>query len=88
MRNKLRACQACLSGLLSRSASYWILYLLFDLWAAIDRARSYWGLLAFVAIALVILWQLFDEERFLKQHLPGYIEYCHKVRYRLVPFVL
>ena len=48
---------------------------------------SYWGLLAFVAIALVILWRLLDEEKFLKQNLPGYIEYCQKLRYRLVPFV-
>jgi protein-S-isoprenylcysteine O-methyltransferase Ste14 len=32
---------------------------------------SYWGLLAFVAIALVIVWRLIDEEKFLKQNLPG-----------------
>ena len=48
---------------------------------------SYWGLLAFVAIALVIVWRLLDEEKFLKHNLSGYIEYCQKLRYRLVPFV-
>ena len=31
---------------------------------------SYWGLLAFVAIALVIVWRLIDEGKFLKQNLP------------------
>jgi protein-S-isoprenylcysteine O-methyltransferase Ste14 len=48
---------------------------------------SWWGLLAFVPITLVIVWRLLDEERFLAKRLPGYSEYRNKVRRRLVPFI-
>ncbi|MGA7034468.1 MAG: isoprenylcysteine carboxylmethyltransferase family protein, partial [Pseudolabrys sp.] len=48
---------------------------------------SYWGgLVAFVLIP-VLLWRLLDEERFLKQNLPGYAEYCHATRFRLIPLI-
>ena len=46
---------------------------------------SYWGLLAFVAIVPVLIWRLLDEERLLSKNLPGYAEYCAKVRWRLIP---
>lgn len=46
---------------------------------------SWWGLLAFIPIALVILWRLLDEEKFLAANLPGYTKYCSKVHYRLIP---
>ncbi len=36
---------------------------------------------------LVIAARLLSEEKFLTQGLPGYQEYCTKVRYHLVPFV-
>jgi len=48
---------------------------------------SYWGLLVLAAMAPFLLWRLFDEERFLSKNLPGYAEYCAKVRWRLVPGV-
>ncbi|MFH1487234.1 MAG: isoprenylcysteine carboxylmethyltransferase family protein [Chloroflexota bacterium] len=48
---------------------------------------SYWGLLAFVAVLPALIWRLLDEEQFLARNLPGYIEYCAKVRWRLVPRV-
>jgi protein-S-isoprenylcysteine O-methyltransferase Ste14 len=48
---------------------------------------SWWGLLMFISMTLVIVWRLLDEERFLSEHLPGYSDYREKVRYRLVPFV-
>jgi protein-S-isoprenylcysteine O-methyltransferase Ste14 len=48
---------------------------------------SWWGMLAFIPIALVIVWRLFDEEKFLAANLPGYTEYCAKVCYRLIPGV-
>lgn len=48
---------------------------------------SWWGLIMFIPIALAIVWRLLEEEKFLSKHLPGYSEYCQKVRYRLVPFV-
>jgi protein-S-isoprenylcysteine O-methyltransferase Ste14 len=46
---------------------------------------SYWGLLALLAMTPVLLWRLFDEERFLSKNLLGYAEYCARVRWRLIP---
>ena len=48
---------------------------------------SYWGLLAIAAMMPVLIWRLFDEERFLARKLPGYREYCARVRWRLIPGV-
>ena len=48
---------------------------------------SYWGLVVLVAILPLLLWRLFDEERFLSTNLPGYPQYQQRVRHRLVPFV-
>jgi protein-S-isoprenylcysteine O-methyltransferase Ste14 len=48
---------------------------------------SWWGLIAFILIALVIVWRLIDEEKFLSANLHGYTEYCSKVRFRLIPGV-
>jgi protein-S-isoprenylcysteine O-methyltransferase Ste14 len=46
---------------------------------------SYWGLVPLVATLPFLIWRLFDEEKLLAETLPGYVEYQHKVRYRLVP---
>jgi len=46
---------------------------------------SYWGLLVALATIPVLAWRLLDEERFLKQNLPGYTDYCRATRFRLVP---
>jgi protein-S-isoprenylcysteine O-methyltransferase Ste14 len=48
---------------------------------------SWWGLLTFIPLTLIIIWRLLDEERFLATNLPGYVEYRNNVRYRLVPFI-
>lgn len=48
---------------------------------------SWWGLLMFIPMTLLIVWRLLEEEKFLLKNLPGYSEYYQKVRYRLVPFV-
>jgi protein-S-isoprenylcysteine O-methyltransferase Ste14 len=48
---------------------------------------SWWGLLVIVAMMPVLLWRLFDEEKFLTRNLPGYMEYQNKVRHRLIPLV-
>jgi protein-S-isoprenylcysteine O-methyltransferase Ste14 len=48
---------------------------------------SWWGLLIFIPFTLGIIWRLLDEEKFLSKNLPGYKEYCQKVRYRLIPFL-
>jgi protein-S-isoprenylcysteine O-methyltransferase Ste14 len=48
---------------------------------------SYWGLIAAVLTILSLVWRLFDEEQFLAENLPGYREYCAKVRWHLIPGV-
>jgi protein-S-isoprenylcysteine O-methyltransferase Ste14 len=46
---------------------------------------SYWGLITSVLTILGLIWRLLDEEKFLTQNLPGYTEYCSKVRWHLIP---
>ena len=46
---------------------------------------SYWGLIAAFLTILGLVWRLLDEERFLSEILPGYKEYCSKVRWHLIP---
>jgi protein-S-isoprenylcysteine O-methyltransferase Ste14 len=48
---------------------------------------SWWGMLVNLPMTAVIVWRLLDEERFLGNELPGYREYCKKVRWRLIPYV-
>jgi protein-S-isoprenylcysteine O-methyltransferase Ste14 len=48
---------------------------------------SYWGLLVVAGMIPLLMWRLFDEERFLATNLRGYQEYLEKVRHRLVPYV-
>ena len=48
---------------------------------------SYWGLIPAILTILVLVWRLFDEEKFLAQNLPGYTDYCAKVRWHLIPGV-
>jgi protein-S-isoprenylcysteine O-methyltransferase Ste14 len=48
---------------------------------------SWWGLIAVIPIAAVIVWRLFDEESFLEKNLRDYLDYEKKVKYRLIPFV-
>ena len=48
---------------------------------------SYWTLIVTVAMVFALVWRILDEERFLKQNLPGYTDYCRRVQYRLIPWV-
>jgi protein-S-isoprenylcysteine O-methyltransferase Ste14 len=48
---------------------------------------SFWGLLAFFPMLLVIGFRLVEEEKFLEKSLPGYEEYTRKTQYRLIPWV-
>ena len=48
---------------------------------------SYWGLIPAILTILGLVWRLFDEEKFLALHLPGYTDYCAKVRWHLIPGV-
>jgi protein-S-isoprenylcysteine O-methyltransferase Ste14 len=46
---------------------------------------SWWGLLALVPGVPALVWRILDEERLLKRDLPGYAEYTHSMRFRLIP---
>jgi len=48
---------------------------------------SYWGLIPAALTIPCFAWRLHDEERFLEQNLPGYTQYCAKVRWHLIPGV-
>jgi protein-S-isoprenylcysteine O-methyltransferase Ste14 len=48
---------------------------------------SWWGMLALAVVLPALVWRLVDEERLLRGSLPGYVEYSHRVRYRLIPRV-
>lgn len=48
---------------------------------------SWWAFLAFAFLPVVLVIRILDEERLLKRDLPGYPEYCQKVRYRLIPYI-
>ncbi len=48
---------------------------------------SWWGLLLLIPMTLVLVLRLLDEEKFLAKNLPGYAEYCERVRYRLIPYI-
>jgi protein-S-isoprenylcysteine O-methyltransferase Ste14 len=48
---------------------------------------SYWGLIPVIASVPILMVRIFDEEKMLRTELPGYIEYTHTVRHRLVPYI-
>jgi protein-S-isoprenylcysteine O-methyltransferase Ste14 len=48
---------------------------------------SWWGLLTVPLFVAGFAWRLLHEEKFLREHLPGYAEYIDKVRHRLVPYI-
>ena len=48
---------------------------------------SLWGFVPVFVMVPFLVWRMFDEERFLAQHLPGYRDYQKRVRHRLIPFV-
>jgi protein-S-isoprenylcysteine O-methyltransferase Ste14 len=48
---------------------------------------SWWGLVIIVLTIPVLVARILDEEKMLKNDLPGYTDYTHKVRYRLVPYL-
>ena len=48
---------------------------------------SWNGVPVIVALTSVRVWRIIDEEKFLARHLPGYVAYQDKVRYRLIPLV-
>ncbi len=48
---------------------------------------SYYGLILFVPVVIVIVLRIFNEEKVLSKDLQGYTEYMQKVRFRLIPYI-
>jgi protein-S-isoprenylcysteine O-methyltransferase Ste14 len=48
---------------------------------------SWWGLIVLILYVFALVTRIRDEEKFLSKNLPGYDEYCKKVRYRLIPLL-
>jgi protein-S-isoprenylcysteine O-methyltransferase Ste14 len=46
---------------------------------------SWWALCALLPFPPVLIWRLLDEEDYLRDRLPGYADYCRRVRHRLLP---
>jgi protein-S-isoprenylcysteine O-methyltransferase Ste14 len=48
---------------------------------------SWWDFALFAVVMPALIWRLFDEEKFLKKNLLGYMKYAKKVKYHLIPLV-
>jgi protein-S-isoprenylcysteine O-methyltransferase Ste14 len=48
---------------------------------------SYWALIPALLFPVVLAARIDNEEQLLRRNLTGYVEYCRKVKYRLLPFV-
>ena len=48
---------------------------------------SFWGLIPVLTIPVALVLRIINEEKVLKKELPGYVEYCQKTKYRLLPFI-
>jgi protein-S-isoprenylcysteine O-methyltransferase Ste14 len=46
---------------------------------------SWWALLLLPLFLLILVARILNEEKVLVRDLPGYVEYTHKVRHRLIP---
>ena len=58
------------------------------MWMPIPIALgSYWALIPMSTIPFALVLRILNEESVLRRELPGYIEYCTKTKYRLIPFI-
>lgn len=48
---------------------------------------SYWAIIPFTALPVIFVMRILNEEKLLSEQLPGYKEYCTKIRFRLIPFI-
>ncbi len=48
---------------------------------------SLWGLAASIFFPVLLSTRISNEEKLLRESLGGYVEYTHKVKYRLIPFL-
>ena len=48
---------------------------------------SFWALIPALLLPVVLAARIGNEEQLLRRDLPGYVEYCQKVKYRVLPFI-
>jgi protein-S-isoprenylcysteine O-methyltransferase Ste14 len=48
---------------------------------------SYWALIPALLFPIVLAARIDNEEQLLRRSLTGYVEYCRRVKYRLIPFI-
>ena len=48
---------------------------------------SYYALIPFAFLPLILVLRILNEEKILKRDLEGYKDYCKKIRYRLIPYL-
>ena len=48
---------------------------------------SYWAIIFFLPLIPLLVSRLLNEEELLLRELPGYGEYCQKMKYHLIPFI-
>jgi protein-S-isoprenylcysteine O-methyltransferase Ste14 len=65
------------------------MYMGVDIWLLFTPVAlgSYFALPVFALLIPLIVVRLLNEEKVLRQELPGYSEYCLRTRFRLVPYL-
>lgn len=48
---------------------------------------SYYGLIPMAFLPVALVFRILNEEKVLRENLNGYVKYCEKTRYRLIPFI-
>jgi protein-S-isoprenylcysteine O-methyltransferase Ste14 len=48
---------------------------------------SWWAVIAFLPLPVLLIFRILNEEQVLAKELPGYKAYMKKVKYRLIPFI-
>ena len=48
---------------------------------------SYWAVIPFALMPVILVFRILNEEKVLSEQLPGYSEYCKNVRFRIIPFI-
>lgn len=46
---------------------------------------SWWALIPALTVIPILVFRIIDEEKVLRKDLPGYVEYCQKIHYRILP---
>jgi protein-S-isoprenylcysteine O-methyltransferase Ste14 len=48
---------------------------------------SWYALIVFGFLPLILVFRILSEEKILRKDLKGYVEYCEKTRFRLIPYI-